>query len=149
MHLSPTLIEESGFEEGKQQEIAELISQYLNDAFAKNFQGQGNKGLQVRSAVSGVSSSSEELKAYQYIPVALAVTGAMEATGARDKNLVIFLEAEAIDEASGEVVASKVRGADLGKVTSGDLKEDPIGAIKPLLKEWADNLAADVSSRLK
>lgn len=149
VHLSQTLIEESGLEEGQQQEIAELITQYLNDAFTRGFHGQGHKSLQVRSAVSGVSSSSEDLKAYQYIPVALAVTGAMEAAGARAKNLVIFLEAEAIDEASGEVVASKVRGVDLGKVSSGDLNEDPIGAIKPLLKEWADNLAADVSGRLE
>lgn len=149
VQLSPSLLEESGIEAEQQQEIAGLIAEYLNDAFAREFHGKGSGTLKVKSAVSGISSTSEELKAYQYIPVALVVSGAMEAAGARDKNLVIFLEAEAIDASTGDVVAQKVRGADLGQVATGALKEDAVAAIKPLLKEWADNLAADVAAKLQ
>ena len=149
VHLSQKLLDETTLEPAQQEELATFIAEKLNSAFSREFHGQGTGDLKIRGAVSGVSSSSEELSVYQYLPITLAVTAAMEAGGVRDKKLVIFFEVEAVDGDSGEVVAARVRGADLGQVTAGKLKDDPVAAIEPQLQEWVEKLAADFASRLK
>lgn len=123
VRLSQTLLEQSTLNSNQQQELAVFIADQLNQAFSREFHGQGNGSLKIRSAVSGVSSSSDDLAVYQYLPITLAVTAAMEVGG--------------------------VRGADLGKIGTGKLKDDPVKAIQPLLQKWVDTLVVEFSSKLK
>lgn len=148
VHLSEKLLDQSTLDASQQQELSAFIADKLNVAFAKEFRGQGTGDLKIRSAVSGVSSSSEDLAVYQYLPITLAVTAAMEVGGVRDKDLVIFFEVEAVDQSTGEVVAARVRGADLGQVGTGKLKDDPTQAIEPMLQKWVDNLVDQFTQRL-
>lgn len=149
VHLSQELLDQSVLDAQQQQELASFIADRLNVAFSREFRGQGSGNLKIRSAISGVSSSSEDLAVYQYLPITLAVTAAMEAGGVRDKDLVIFFEVEAIDTATGKTVAARIRGADLGQVGTGDLKDDPLKTIEPILQKWVDNLVAQFSQKLK
>ncbi|SHO53359.1 DUF3313 family protein [Desulfopila aestuarii] len=149
VHLSQKLLDHSTLEASQQEELTAFIADRLNSAFSKGFKGQGTGDLKIRSALSGVSSSSEELAVYQYLPVTLAVTAAMEVGGVRDKDLVIFFEVEAVDQATGKVVAARVRGADLGQVGTNRLKNDPVNAIEPLLEKWVDSLVDQFSKDLQ
>ncbi|SHO51134.1 DUF3313 domain-containing protein [Desulfopila aestuarii] len=149
VHLSKKLLDQSSLEPDQQQEIARFIANRLNTAFTREFRGQGTGSLNIRSAVSGISSSSEELAVYQYLPITLAVTAAMEVGGVRDKDLVIFFEVEAVDQANGQVVAARVRGDDLGQVGTGQLKDDPVKALEPLLQKWVDNLVVQFTQKLQ
>jgi hypothetical protein len=149
VHLSQQLLEGSSMEAGQQEEISRYVADELNRKLSSGFSGQGVGTLKVRAAVSGVSSSSEDLSAWQYLPITLAATAAMEAAGQRDKALVLFLEAEAIDEASGEIVAAKITASELGLVDNSDFEEDPVGTIKPLLTKWIEKLLLDINKQLQ
>ncbi len=147
--LSQQLLDNSSLEAAQQQDISKYVADELNRKLSSGFSGQGKGTLKIRAAVSGVSSSSEDLSAWQYLPVTLAATAAMEAAGQRDKALVLFLEAEAVDEASGEIVAAKVRASELGLVDNADFEKDPVEVIKPLLAKWIDQLVLDINKQLQ
>lgn len=99
--------------------------------------------------MSGISSTSVDLSAWQYLPVTLAATAAMEAAGQRDRALVLFLEAEVIDLDTNEVVAAKVEAHKLGFVDNSDFEEDPIGTIKPLLATWIDEIMLMINNQIQ
>ena len=149
VHLSPQLLENSSLEAGQQEAISQYVTDELNRKLSADFSGQGTGTLKIRAAVSGVSSSSEDLSAWQYLPITLAATAAMEAAGQRDKALVLFFEAEAIDEVSGEIVAAKIRASELGLVDNSDFEKDPVGTINPLLAKWIEPLMLDINKQLQ
>ncbi len=149
VHISPDLAKDSNLGLEKQEQIATYVASALDKALAKGFTGEGEGTLNIRSSVSGLSSKSENLAFYQYLPVTLAATAALEATGNRDKELFVFMEAEATDQTTGEVVAAKLVASKLGFADTGDLKEDPVKAIEPLLQEWIDKLIANIQNQLK
>ena len=149
VHLSQSLLDNSSLDAEQQQDISEYVAGALDRKLAAGFRGQGTGTLTIRAAVSGVSSSSEDLSAWQYLPITLAATAAMEAAGQRDKALVLFLEAEAIDDATGETVAAKVRADELGLVDNSDFEKDPVGTIQPLLAKWIDQLLLDINQQLQ
>ncbi|MBK5354693.1 DUF3313 domain-containing protein [Pseudomonas sp. TH41] len=69
----------------------------------------GKRTLILRAAITGVTATSEGMRWYEIVPVA-AVVGATEAaTGHRDQNTELFIEAEFIDAASGLPVLKAVR----------------------------------------
>ncbi len=149
VNLSEKLAKDSNLGQEQQEQIAKYVTEQLDKALSEGFIGMGEGTLNIRASVSGLSDNSEELSLYQYLPITLAAAAAMEATGQRDKNLVIFLEAEAIDEATEEVVAAKVVASDLGLIDSGDLEDNPIEAIKPLLDKWIGKLVSNINKQLQ
>lgn len=69
----------------------------------------GSRVLVMRAAITGVSASNEGMKWYEVIPVAAVVGGVSAATGHRDQDTELFIEAQFIDAASGKPVAKVVR----------------------------------------
>lgn len=149
VYLSQNLLDNSSLEATQQQDISKFVADELDRKLASGFNGQGTGTLKIRVAVSGVSSSSEDLALWQFLPLTFTLTIAMEAAGQRDKSLVLFLEAEATDEASGEIVAAKIRADELGLVDNSDFEEDPVGTIKPLLAQWIDQILLDINKQLQ
>ncbi len=149
VHLSDKLVAESSLKASQQEKIAQYVADELNRRLAGGFKGQGTGTLNVRAAISGITSSSEELSAWQYLPVTLAVAATLEAAGKRDKALVLFQEAEAIDDATGEIVVAKIKASELGLVDNSDFEKDPIGTLKPLLAKWIDKLVDDFNQKLR
>ena len=149
VQLSEALLNDSSLEANQQKEISEFVASELDQKLSSGFSGQGQGSLKIRSAVSGVSSTSEDLSAWQYLPVTLAATAAMEAAGQRDKALILFLEAEAIDLDTNEIVAAKVEAHELGLVDNSDFEEDPIGTIKPLLAKWIDEIMLKINKQIQ
>ena len=89
----------------------------------------GSKPLIMRAAITGVSAETEGMKWYEVVPVAAVVGSVSAATGHRDQDTTLFLEAEFIDAKTNQTVAKVVRkvfGSTLEnsseKITAKDFK---------------------------
>ncbi|WP_130905501.1 MULTISPECIES: DUF3313 domain-containing protein [unclassified Pseudomonas] len=69
------------------------------------------RALELRVAITGVSASNEGIKWYEVVPVAAVISGVGAATGHRDQNTELYLEAELIDMQTSQTVAKVVRKA--------------------------------------
>lgn len=89
----------------------------------------GSKPLILRAAITGVSASNEGMKWYEVVPIAAVVGATQAATGHRDQDTNLFIEAELIDAKTNQTVAKVVRkvfGSQLSnesqKITTKDFK---------------------------
>ncbi|WP_445178111.1 DUF3313 domain-containing protein [Pseudomonas sp. McL0111] len=90
---------------------------------------RGSRTLILRAAITGVNAENEGMKWYEVIPVAAVVGGVSAATGHRDQDTTLFIEAEFIDASNQQTVAKVVRkvfGTQLSnssqKITAKDFK---------------------------
>mgnify|MGYP003503551233 FL=1 len=89
----------------------------------------GSKPLILRAAITGVSASNEGMKWYEVVPIAAVVGATQAATGHRDQDTNLFIEAEFVDARTNQTVAKVVRkvfGSQLSnesqKITTQDFK---------------------------
>lgn len=89
----------------------------------------GSKTLIMRAAITGVTAENEGMKWYEVVPVAAVVGGVSAASGHRDQDTTLFIEAEFIDAKTNQTVAKVVRkvfGSTLEnatqKITAKDFK---------------------------
>jgi len=90
---------------------------------------KGSKTLILRAAITGVSASNEGMKWYEVVPIAAVVGATQAATGHRDQDTELYIEAELIDAKDNQTVARVVRkvfGKQLSnesqKITAQDFK---------------------------
>jgi len=69
----------------------------------------GKGVLKFETAITGVAIANVDLKAYQYIPIALLVQGAKNVAGGRDQQVQLHLETKVTDSVTGEVIAAAYR----------------------------------------
>jgi hypothetical protein len=69
----------------------------------------GARTLIMRAAITGVTASNEGMHWYEVVPVAAIVGGVTAATGHRDQDTELYIEAELIDARNGQTVAKVVR----------------------------------------
>ncbi|KAB0495322.1 DUF3313 domain-containing protein [Pseudomonas vancouverensis] len=89
----------------------------------------GSRPLILRAAITGVSASNEGMKWYEIMPIAAVVGATQAATGHRDQDTNLFIEAEFIDGRTHQTMAKVVRkvfGSQLEnesqKITTKDFK---------------------------
>ena len=129
-----------------QQTLEDLLS-YTNNKLSAALSSRlklvnastGPNTLIFRAAITGVSASTEGLKPYEVIPVAIVLAGAMAASGQRDQNTELYLEAELVDAATGKTVMRVVRKG-MGKTLSNDKQKVTADDLKSVV----DNLTKDV-----
>lgn len=90
----------------------------------------------VRAAITAVSSKTESLKPYEYIPVALVVAAVSTGTGIRDQETTLGTEAQFLDGATGKVLAQVVRKG-TGKPLSNDSQVMKADDVKSVIDGWA------------
>jgi len=95
--------------------------------------------IRLRSAITGVKTTTEDLAAYEYIPVALVFAEVSKATGERDEVIELFLEAELADSLSGERMAAGVRKGFGDPLESQDDQVELVN-VRPVLDGWAQSL---------
>ena len=93
----------------------------------------------VRAAITAVSSKTEALKPYEYIPVALAVAAVSTGAGIRDQETTLGTEAQFLDGASGKVLAQVVRKG-TGKPLANDAQVMKADDVKSVIDGWASDL---------
>lgn len=124
-------------------ELLKYGNQRLAQTLSRRFKlvgfPSGSRTLEFRGAITGVSASTQGLKPYEVIPIALVAAGAMTAAGQRDQNTELYLEAELIDTSTGKAVLRVVR-KDFGKTLSNDQQAVTFADLKPVI----DGLMLDV-----
>ena len=101
--------------------------------------GPGPGVIVVRAAITAVSSKTESLKPYEYIPVALVVATVSTGAGIRDQETTLGTEAQFLDGASGKVVAQVVRKG-TGKPLANDSQVMKADDVKSVIDGWASDL---------
>lgn len=102
---------------------------------------KGSKLLIMRAAITGVTAENEGMKWYEIVPVAAVVGGVSAATGHRDQDTTLFIEAEFIDAKSNQTVGRVVR-----KVFGSTLENDSQKITSKDFKAAIDKLGADFQS---
>lgn len=103
----------------------------------------GPSVARMRVALTAVGTQTEGMKPYQFIPVALVITGAQTAVSGKPQEAALYLEAEMSDSISGERLGVAVRrgtGERLKKMRQSEA-EITVESLKPMLDRWADAYA--------
>ncbi|CAI8714006.1 DUF3313 domain-containing protein [Pseudomonas sp. IT-P4] len=89
-----------------------------------------SRPLILRAAITGVSASNEGMKWYEVLPIAAVVGATQAATGHRDQDTNLFIEAEFIDARTNQTMAKVVRKVfgnplenESQKITTKDFKD--------------------------
>lgn len=136
------------------EQTLEQIRDYLHQALKRELGARmqlvaepHRDSLVLRSAITGVTVSTEGLKAYEVIPVALVIAAASTAAGTRDRDTAIYIELEALDARSSEPMVRVVRkGHGLSLEDSGTRLH--LEDLQPVLDQWAQD-ARDFHPQLR
>ncbi len=101
--------------------------------------GPGPGVIVVRPAITAVSSKTESLAPYEYIPVALVAAAVSTASGIRDQETQLATEAVFIDGQSQEVIAQVVRKG-TGKPLSNASQVMKADDVKAVIDGWASDM---------
>lgn len=104
----------------------------------------GSKTLIMRAAITGVSASNEGMKWYEVVPIAAVVGATQAASGHRDQDTNLFIEAEFIDAKTNQSVARVVR-----KVFGTTLENESQKVTAKDFKAAIDKLGADFQAFIK
>lgn len=122
------------------------INTYYNQALKRELaksmplaNAPGPGVIVVRAAITAVSSKTESLKPYEYIPVALVAAAVSTGTGIRDQETTLGTEAQFIDGGNGNVIAQVVRKG-TGKPLSNDSQVMKADDVKAVIDGWASDL---------
>lgn len=136
-------------------EVLASIRDYLNKAIrqevGKKYEIVSEPArdvVRIRSAITGVKADPKDLAAYEYIPIALVFAGASTATGARDRTVEIFAEAEMFDSLSGESLAAGVRKG-IGEPVKSKTDQVELENVRPVLDGWAQAFVQFLDATIK
>ncbi len=104
----------------------------------------GSKTLIMRAAITGVTAENEGMKWYEVVPVAAVVGGVSAASGHRDQDTTLFIEAEFIDAKTNQTVAKVVR-----KVFGSTLENASQKITAKDFKAAIDKLGTDLQAFIK
>ncbi|MCJ1887328.1 DUF3313 domain-containing protein [Pseudomonas sp. LA21] len=128
------------------QQTLDQISAYYTQVLKREF-GQvlpvvnqpASDSLVVRAAITGVSSHTQSLRAYEVIPIALISAGVSTAVGIRDQDTVIATEADFLDGRTSKEVAQVVRKG-TGQPLENDKQAMTANDVKGVLDGWAKDM---------
>lgn len=101
--------------------------------------GPGPGVIVVRAAITAVSSSTEGLKPYEVIPIALVAAAVTTASGSRDQETTLATEAVFLDGGNNKVVAQVVRKG-TGKPLENDSQVMKPADVKGVIDGWAADM---------
>jgi hypothetical protein len=104
--------------------------------------------VRVKVALTGVASAAQGLKAWEVVPVALVRAGVQGATGRRERDVRIFVEAEMVDSVTDRVLGLSVREGS-GVPLKGEQDKLTLEHVKPKIDQWADAVVTEAIRMLK
>jgi len=106
----------------------------------------------IRIAITAVGAERQALKAYQYIPVALVLTGAKAALeGGMPRDASIAIETHVTDSMSGQLLYAAVRGGTGERVKDATQGQGGVqlSNLQPLIDQWSTGAASQVRKYVK
>ncbi|MDX5372281.1 MAG: DUF3313 domain-containing protein [Pseudomonadaceae bacterium] len=130
------------------QATLDQVANYLHQSMRRELQSRmtvvdqpNADSLVLRSAITAVNVSTEGLKPYEVIPIALVLAAANTAAGTRDKNTEIYVELEALDARTSQPMVRVVRKGH-GLELENDSEQLSLNTLKPALDVWARDARA-------
>lgn len=131
-------------------QIRNAIDQSLRSKIGQQVQLVDRAGpgvARMRVAITAVGAESEALKAYQYIPIALVLTGAKAALdGGRPREAAVAVETHVMDSQSGDLLYAAVRGGTGERISKADDGQGGVqlSQLRPLVDAWTTGASEDV-----
>lgn len=132
-------------------EIRNYVDRSLQQKMAQQVRlvNQAGPGVaRVQIAITAVGTETQSLKVYQYIPVALVITGAKAAVqGGLPQDASIAIETKVTDSQTGEVLFESVRGGTGEQVKNAAEGQGGVqlSALRPLVDTWTTGAANEAS----
>lgn len=131
-------------------DIADKYQEVLKQKLAEKFSVVDKAGtgtIRLQAAITSVFTSYDDLKGYQYIPIAAVFTGAKRASGSEQQRVRVMTEVKLLDSVDGQLLAQTV------DLKSGKALKDKDSAIEiadvvPILEKWGQS-ATDILSGFK
>jgi hypothetical protein len=123
--------------------LSDFMTQTLRSELGSHFDVVDQPGpntLKLTFAITGVETPTEGLSAQNAIPVSLLVAGASVASGERDHVTVLYLEGQATDAQSGEILAKGVRQGVGSKLHDEEEQLTP-DKLKGLIDSWSKEIS--------
>ncbi|WP_052097570.1 DUF3313 domain-containing protein [Achromobacter sp. RTa] len=101
----------------------------------------------VRIAITAVGTRTQSLEAYQYIPIALVMTGAKAALeGGMPRDATVAIESRVTDSMSGDLLYASVRGGTGERVANATQGSGGVqlSKLQPLIDEWTTGAAQEI-----
>ncbi|MCP3850661.1 MAG: DUF3313 domain-containing protein [Gammaproteobacteria bacterium] len=122
--------------------IADQFEELIKKDVSKEFNVVDNPSegtIRLQAAITSVFDSYDDMKGYQYIPIAAAVVGAKRASGSEKKSVRVMTEFRLVDSVDGQLLGQVV------DFKSGERKQDKDSAIlladvMPILEQWAQRI---------
>lgn len=124
------------------QAITRYFDSALKRELGKNLSlasAPGPNTVVVRPAITAVSTSTEGLKPYEVVPIALVAAAVNTAAGGRDQHVEIATEAAFLDASTNKVLAQVVRKGS-GTPLENETTQLSLDSVKPVLDGWARDL---------
>ncbi len=106
----------------------------------------------VSIAITAVGSEQQALAPYQYIPIALVLTGAKAVIeGGMPRDATIAIESKVTDSQSRALLYASVRGGTGEKITNADQGAGGVqlADLQPLIDQWTTGAANEVRKYVK
>jgi hypothetical protein len=106
----------------------------------------------LRLGITAVGEKKRALKAYQYLPIGLVITGGVAvAQGGLPHDSTIAFESEVTDSVSKQPLLVAVRGGTGERVKSEEQGQHivTLNDLMPLIDKWTDAAAVDVTDYIK
>jgi len=131
------------------------ISAYLTKVLKTKFgrvmeltERPGSNVLRLQAAVTGVVVKTEGMKAYEVIPLAAVFGAAKAATGTRDMDVRVRLEARLVDSVSGELQGMLLRVIE-GQQLKGKKEQLSLDDVKENLDTVSDGATTTIEGIVK
>ena len=119
--------------------IADKYEAMLNQKISKHAKVVDQAGpgvIHLQTAITSVYTSHDDLRGYQYIPVAAAITGGARATGAEKKSARMMSELRIVDAEDGQLLGQAVDLKTGEKITDSD-SGPTLDDLIPVVEQWS------------
>lgn len=106
----------------------------------------------IRIAVTAVGATTRSLETYQYIPIALVMTGAKAAIdGGLPRDATVAIESRVTDTMTDELLYASVRGGTGERVANATQGRGGVrlSALQPLIDEWTTGAANEIQKHVR
>ena len=108
----------------------------------------GSNVLRMQAAVTGVVVKTEGMKAYEVIPIAAVFGAAKAATGTRDMDVRVRIEARLVDSVSGELQGMMLRVIE-GEQLKGKKDQLTLDDVRGSLDNASDDATTAIEGMVK
>lgn len=133
-------------------EILEEVRQYMESNLRTRLSDRslladapGDNVLELRIAITAVEVKPEGLKIWEVIPIALIRAGIQTASGRRDHDVKLFLESEAVDSQTQQVMVQSVREG-TGLQLANDSDPLTLTQLKPKMDQWVNAVMDSIAT---